>query len=78
MKLSYKTLQESLSVDSLIENLRSCFDNFADKRAKNLSVSLTDILMSAYAIFSLKYSSFITIRDAKFRRNLTISGESTD
>jgi hypothetical protein len=59
MKLSYKTLQESLSVDSLIENLRSCFDNFADKRAKNSIVSLTDILMSAYAIFSLKYSSLL-------------------
>lgn len=59
MKLSYKTLQESLSIDSLIENLRSCFDNFADKRAKNSSISLTDILMSAYAIFSLKYSSLL-------------------
>ena len=59
MKSSYKTLQESLSVDSLIVNLRSCFDSFADKRAKNSSVSLTDILMSAYAIFSLKYSSLL-------------------
>ena len=59
MKSSYKTLQESISVDSLIVNLRSCFDSFADKRAKNSSVSSIDILMSAYAIFSLKYSSLL-------------------
>ena len=59
MKLNHKILQESLSVDSLIKNLRSRFDNFEDKRAKNSSVSLTDILMSAYAIFSLKYSSLL-------------------
>ena len=59
MKSSYKILQESLSVDSLIVNLRSCFDSFADKRAKNSSVSLTDILMSAYAIFSIEYSSLL-------------------
>ena len=59
MKSSYKILQESLSVDSLIVNLRSRFDSFTDKRAKNSSVSLTDILMSAYAIFSLKYSSLL-------------------
>ena len=59
MKSSYKILQESLNVDTLIVNLRSRFDSFADKRAKNSSVSLTDILMSAYAIFSLKYSSLL-------------------
>ena len=57
MKSSYKILQESLSVDSLIVNLRSRFDSFTDKHGKNSSVSLTDILISAYAIFSLKYSS---------------------
>ena len=59
MKSSYKILQESLNVDTLIVNLRSRFDSFTDKRAKNSSVSLTDILMSAYAIFSLKYSSLL-------------------
>ena len=59
MKSSYKILQESLNVDTLIVNLRSRFDSFTDKRAKNSSISLTDILMSAYAIFSLKYSSLL-------------------
>ena len=59
MKSSYKILQESLNVDTLIVNLRSRFDRFKDKRGKNSSVSLTDILMSAYAIFSLKYSSLL-------------------
>ena len=59
MKSSYKILQESLNVDTLIVNLRSRFDSFIDKRAKNSSISLTDILMNAYAIFSLKYSSLL-------------------
>ncbi len=59
MKSSYKILQESLNVDTLIVNLRSRFDSFTDKRAKNSSISLTDILMNAYAIFSLKYSSLL-------------------
>jgi len=59
MRLSYKTLQESVNVDSLISNLRTRFDKFTDTRAKNLSVTLTDILISGYAIFSLKYSSLL-------------------
>ena len=59
MKSSYKILQESLNIDTLIVNLRSRFDSFTDKHGKNSSVSLTDILMSAYAIFSLKYSSLL-------------------
>ena len=59
MKLSYKILQKSLNVDTLIVNIRSRFDSFIDKRGKNSSISLTDILMSAYAIFSLKYSSLL-------------------
>ena len=59
MRPSYQILQESVSVDSLISNLRSRFDKFTDKRAKNSSVSLTDILISGYAIFSLKYSSLL-------------------
>ena len=59
MKSSYKILQESLNVDTLIVKLRSRFDSFNDKCAKNSSISLTDILMSAYVIFSLKYSSLL-------------------
>jgi hypothetical protein len=59
MRPSYKILQESVNVDSLISNLRTRFDKFIDKRAKNSSVSLTDILISGYAIFSLKYSSLL-------------------
>ncbi len=59
MKSSYKILQESLNVDTLIVNLRSRFDSFIDKRGKNSSIFLTDILMNAHAIFSLKYSSLL-------------------
>lgn len=59
MRPSYQMLQESVNIDSLISNLRACFDTFTDKRAKNSSVSLTDILISGYAMFSLKYPSLL-------------------
>ena len=76
MKSSYKILQESLNIDTLIVNLRSRFDSFTDKRAKNSSVSLTDILMSAYAIFSLKYSSFsVTVLMGKSEKLALIYSE---
>ncbi len=59
MGQSYQILQESLSLDSVILDLRDRFDKFIDKRAKNASISLTDILISAYALFSLKYASLL-------------------
>jgi hypothetical protein len=55
-------LRKDLSADALVSNLRSSFSRIADTR-KFSSISLTDILMSAYAIFSLKYPSLLSFED---------------
>lgn len=56
---TYQTLQESVNIDSLISDLRARFDDFTDRRAKNSSIPLTDILISGYAMFFLKYPSLL-------------------
>jgi hypothetical protein len=48
-----------LSVDNLLKIIRVRFDEVQDHRASNRVVSLTDALMSAFAMFSLKDSSLL-------------------
>lgn len=59
MKKSYKSLQESVSHDNLIATLRRDFDTIKDIRASNCSYTLPDLLMSVFAMFTLKYESLL-------------------
>jgi len=47
------------AVDNLIKVVRSGFEKIKDHRAANVSISLTDALMSGFALFALKDSSLL-------------------
>ncbi|WP_211225033.1 hypothetical protein, partial [Spirosoma spitsbergense] len=59
MRQTYQQLQQAISLDTEMITLRSWFSSFPDKRAANRSFSLPDVLMSAYAMFALKYPSLL-------------------
>lgn len=59
MRKSYKELQASVTLDAQLSKLRSGFQQLEDHRAANSSYSLSDILMSGLAMFSLKYPSLL-------------------
>jgi hypothetical protein len=48
-----------LSADNLLKRIRAGFDRVKDHRASNTVISLSDVLMSAFAMFSLKDSSLL-------------------
>ncbi len=51
-------LRKTLSGDALIRALRDRFDTLADSRVEP-SISLTDALMSAFAVYALKMPSLL-------------------
>ena len=51
--------RKHLNADSLIEQLWDNFEKIPDHRAKNITYSLSDVLMSGYAVFSLKCPSLL-------------------
>jgi hypothetical protein len=53
------TLKTRATPDLLIGQLRERFNQFTDHRASNSSFALSDILMSGFAMFSLKYASLL-------------------
>lgn len=53
------SLQSSITPDLLIAGLRTKFEQIKDHRASNSSFSLSDILLSGFAMFSLKYASLL-------------------
>jgi hypothetical protein len=59
MRKSHQELQAGLTLDGQIAKLRARFDQFQDHRAANSSYHLSDILMSGFAMFSLKYPSLL-------------------
>jgi hypothetical protein len=59
MELTPKALQDSVSYDAQISQLRQQFEHIKDIRAANCSYSLPDLLMSVFAMFSLKYESLL-------------------
>lgn len=59
MRKTYAELREETNYDNLVSGLRSDFTKIQDKRAKNIQHTLPDVLMSGYAIFSLKYPSML-------------------
>lgn len=52
-------LKNMLSADNLFKRIRAGFDRVKDHRASNAVISLSDVLMSAFAMFSLKDSSLL-------------------
>ena len=58
-------VRKHLNADSLIKQLRDCFKDIPDHRAKNAKFSLPDVLMSGYAMFSLKCSSLLEFDDKR-------------
>ena len=48
-----------LAADNLLKRIRAEFDQIKDHRASNVVISLSDVLMSAFAMFSLKDSSLL-------------------
>lgn len=59
MNRSARKARKDLSADSLIQLLRSRFDDFPDARAGRPEIPLGDALMSAFAMFSLKDPSLL-------------------
>jgi hypothetical protein len=54
-----------LSADNLLKRIRTKFDQVKDHRASNAVISLSDVLMSAFAMFSLKDSSLLEFDDRR-------------
>lgn len=56
---SYQSYRNAITMDSELSDLHSLFSSVEDYRSNNLSISLTDMLMSGFAIFSLKSPSLL-------------------
>lgn len=57
--------QNLLSADNLLKRIRAGFDQVKDHRASNAVITLSDVLMSAFAMFSLKDSSLLEFDDRR-------------
>ena len=60
---SYAENRKAITMDKEIASLRTVFDTIKDLRAKNVSHKLSDIFMSGYAMFSLKYPSLLDFHE---------------
>jgi hypothetical protein len=59
MENKYEQLRNAINYDGQISQLRQQFEQINDTRAVNCSYSLPDLLMSVFAMFSLKYESLL-------------------
>ena len=67
--------RKHLSADALFHVVRSGFANLPDPRGEDVDISLTDALMSAFAMFSLKAPSLLAFDKERAEGNLhTIYG----
>lgn len=67
--------RKHLSADALFRLVRSGFTNIPDHRSTDVEISLTDALMSAFAMFSLKSPSLLAFDKQRAEGNLgTIYG----
>src|SRR6266705_3489975 len=67
--------RKHLSADALFRLVRSGFDTIPDHRSTDTEISLTDALMSAFAMFSLKSPSLLAFDKQRAEGNLgTIYG----
>jgi len=62
--------RKHLSADALLSMLRTGFAALADHRSGNPDISLTDALMSAFALFSLKSPSLLAFDKERTEDNL--------
>src|SRR5258705_9418934 len=67
--------RKPVSADALFRLVRSGFANIPDPRGEDVDISLTDALMSAFAMFSLKAPSLLAFDKERAEGNLhTIYG----
>jgi hypothetical protein len=62
MALTAPKARKYLSADALFGLLRTGFATIADHRSGATNISLTDALMSAFALFSLKSPSLLALQ----------------
>jgi len=66
--------RKTLSVPGLLKIVRGCFNQVSEHRRKESSYSLTDVLMSGLAVFSLKCPSLLDFdkqrQEERVRHNL--------
>lgn len=58
-------IRKYLSAEGLIKTIYDCFSKIKDPSNRNGKISLTDCLMSCFAIFSLKYPSLLSFEIEK-------------
>jgi len=63
-------LRKHLSADALLSKLRSSFGDITDHRSGDVDISLSDALMSAFAMFSLKAPSLLAFDKERTEDNL--------
>ncbi|MFK7950007.1 MAG: hypothetical protein AB8G11_20625, partial [Saprospiraceae bacterium] len=84
MKTKYQSVRSRISMDVEISKLVALFGEVKDKRARNSSHKLKDILMSGYAMFSLKHPSLLSfekqnkVEKANLKQVFGIQKMSTD
>ena len=62
-------------MDGEIASLRKSFQTVKDKRTSNASHKLDDILMSGYAIFTLKYPSILNFEQQSIMDRANLKSE---
>jgi Transposase DDE domain len=70
MAIHAPQVRKHLSADALFDLLRTGFAAIADHRSGDTSISLTDALMSAFALFSLKAPSLLAFDQERTEGNL--------
>src|SRR5262245_5380354 len=63
-------LRQHLSADALLSKLRSSFADIAEHRAGDVNISLSDVLMSAFAMFSLQAPALLAFDKERSEDNL--------
>lgn len=63
-------VRKHLSADALFGSLRTTFADIADHRKGDPDISMTDVLMSAFAMFSLKSPSLLAFEELRTEENL--------
>src|SRR6266851_5716964 len=67
--------RKHLSADALFRLVRSSFATITDARGEEVEIPLTDALMTAFAMFSLKSPSLLAVDKQRIKGNLeTING----
>jgi Transposase DDE domain len=70
MAINAPKVRKHLSADALFDLLRTGFAALADHRSGDTDISLTDALMSAFALFSLKSPSLLAFDQERTEGNL--------